>query len=252
VRFVYCVWMLSILWSKAPWVIAQSANPGAWIALAPMPLARQEISCAALDEKIYVIAGFNNSGASTSDVQVYDPKTNGWNPAAPLPIVNNHNAAAVAAGRLYSFGGVSNRVFVYNSGANSWSEVAPMHFEHGNTAAVAVIDNRIYVAGGTGSGMTGNELEVYDPVANTWTTLASMAVPRNHCAGGAINGRFYVAAGRGSATASDALEVYDPRSNRWRDPAPVWGSGGLQSTAKPLAPACTYANAAPRTLRRRH
>jgi len=227
-RFVHRVWMLAVLSAKVVSVLAQGADSGAWTPLAPMPLARQEISCAALDGKIYVIAGFNNNGASTSDVQVYDPKTNSWSLATPLPIVNNHNAAAVAAGRLYSFGGVSNRVFVYNSGANAWSEVAPMRFDHGNTAAVAVIDNRIYVAGGTGSGMTGNELEVYDPVANTWTTLASMAVPRNHCAGGAINGRFYVAAGRGSDNAADALEVYDPLANRWtRLPSMPTGRSGI-------------------------
>ena len=76
--------------------------------------------------------------------------------------------------------------------------------------------------------MTGNELEVYDPVANSWTTLASMAVPRNHCAGGAINGRFYVAAGRGSANASDALEAYDPITNRWtRLPSMPTGRSGV-------------------------
>src|SRR4026207_2090834 len=106
--FVYRVWMLAVLSAKGGSVLAQGADSGAWTTLAPMPLARQEISCAALDGKIYVIAGFSNSGASTSDVQVYDPKTNSWSLATPLPIVNNHNAAAVAAGRLYSLGGVSN------------------------------------------------------------------------------------------------------------------------------------------------
>jgi N-acetylneuraminic acid mutarotase len=193
---------------------AQSVGAPVWAKLAPMPLARQEISSAALDGRIFVIAGFNSDGGSTSDVQVFDLE-NGWSLGKPLPVANNHNGAAVAGGRLYSFGGVSNRAFVYNSAADSWTEVAPMRFEHGNTAAVGVIDNRIYVAGGTGSGMIGNELEVYDPVANTWTVLASMAVPRNHCAGGAINGRFYVAGGRGSDSAADALEVYDPVTNSW-------------------------------------
>jgi Kelch motif protein len=226
-RVVHWFSIVVILWSRVP-LLAQSSGPGPWTTLAPMPLPRQEVSSAALDGKIYVIAGFNPGGGSTSDVQVYDPKTDSWTPAKPLPIVNNHNGAAVAAGRLYSFGGVSNRAFVYNPAADSWTEVAPMHFEHGNTAAVGVIDNRIYVAGGTGSGMTGNELEVYDPVANTWTVLASMAVPRDHCAGGAINGRFYVAAGRGSATAANALEVYDPVTNSWeRLPSMPTGRSGV-------------------------
>ncbi len=199
----------------------QIRSRGLWFALAPMPSARQEISSAVLDGKIYVIGGFNSSGASTNTVEVYDPVTNTWSRAAPLPIVTNHNAAAVAAGKLYAFGGTSNRVFVYNPQQNSWSEVAPMNFVHGGTPAVAVINDRIYVAGGTGGGMGGNELEVYDPVANTWTTLAPMNVPRNHTAGGAINGKFYVVGGRGSANAATALEVYDPQTNTWKTLAPM-------------------------------
>ena len=57
---------------------------------------------------------------------------------------------------------MSNRAFVYNPAANSWSEVAPMTFEHGNTAAVAVINNRIYVAGGT-EGATQREVDLPEP-----------------------------------------------------------------------------------------
>src|SRR5262245_37784367 len=187
-RMVHWFWIVVVLWSRVP-LQAQNAGPPVWANLRPMPLARQEISSAALDGWIYVIAGFNGDGGSTSDVQVLDLQENRWSLAKPLPIINNHNGAAAAGGRLYTFGGVSNRAFVYNpsySGyppspdGDSWTEVAPMRFEHGNTAAVGVIDNRIYVAGGTGSGMIGNELEVYDPVANTWTVLAPMAVPRNH------------------------------------------------------------------------
>src|SRR5262245_20130976 len=121
-RVVHWFWIVVVLWSRVP-LQGQSAGQASWTTLAPMPLLRQEISSAALDGKIYVIAGFNPGGGSTSDVQVFDPKTNSWNLAKPLPIINNHNGAAVAAGRLYSFGGVSNRTFVYNPSADSWTEV---------------------------------------------------------------------------------------------------------------------------------
>ena len=70
-----------------------------------------------------------------------------WVTLAPMPAVRQELASAVLNGRLFAFGGVSNRAFAYNPGANSWSEVASMNFEHGNTAAVAVMNNRIYVAG---------------------------------------------------------------------------------------------------------
>ena len=51
-RFVYHVWMLAVLSAKVVSVLAQSADPEAWTTLTPMPLARQEISSAALDGKI--------------------------------------------------------------------------------------------------------------------------------------------------------------------------------------------------------
>jgi len=184
-----------------------------------MPIERQELASAVLNGLIYVIGGYDGAGQSTSSVFVYNPQSNSWSTAASLPIVNNHGAAAVANGRLFAFGGLSNRVFVYSPAGNSWSEVASMNFEHGNTAAVGVINNRIYVAGGTGG--TQREVEVYDTVANTWTPLAPMNVGRNHCAGGTIGGQFYVAGGRGDNGSDVALEVYDPAANRWTNRAPM-------------------------------
>ena len=93
-----------------------------------MPTARQELSTAVLDGKVYVIAGYDVNGASTGTVEVYNPTTNTWARRSRIPIVNNHNNAAVAAGKLYSFGGLANQTFVYDPGSNSWSEVAPMQF----------------------------------------------------------------------------------------------------------------------------
>lgn len=180
-----------------------------------MPSARQELATAVLNGKIFVIAGYDSKGASTDSVFVYNPNTNTWASANPIPSANNHNNAAVAAGKLYSFGGRSSRTNVYDPTNDSWSPVAMMNFQHGDTAAVGVINDKIYVAGGAGGGMQQTELEVYNPVANTWTNLAPMSVPRNHCGGGVINGKFYVVAGRGSTQAPTALEVYDPQNNTW-------------------------------------
>lgn len=195
--------------------LAQVPIRGGWTNLAPMPAPRQELSTAVLDGKIFAIAGFTGAGDSTNNVYVYTPETNAWTEAAPLPIANNHNASAVAAGKLYAFGGVSNRCFVYDPINNQWTDVAPMRFQHANTAAVGVINNRIYVAGGNGPNMNQTELEVYDPAQNTWTLLAPMSVPRNHTAGGVIDGKFYVVGGRPSDEAAGTLEVYNPATNQW-------------------------------------
>ena len=211
-------WVLSLMLAAVGQ--AQSGG-GQWQSLAPMPSARQEVSAGVLNGKIYVIAGFTSEGASTDTVEVYNPATNSWASAQSIPIQNNHNNAAVAAGKLYTFGGVSNLAFVYNPQLNIWSPVAPMNFQHGETAAVGVINDKIYVAGGAGGGMQQRELEVYDPIANTWTNLALMNVPRNHTGGGVINGKFYVVGGRGAPNSANALEVYDPQTNSWTSLAPM-------------------------------
>ena len=114
---------------------------------------------------------------------------------------------------MYVGGGTSNRVFFYEPATDDWTEVASSAFVHGGTPVAAVIDGRIFVAGGAGGGMIGNELEVYDPAANQWSTLAPMGCARNHMGGGLIGGRLYVAGGRpGNQT---CLEEYDPALNAW-------------------------------------
>jgi N-acetylneuraminic acid mutarotase len=197
-----------------------------------MPEPRQEIASAALGGKIFVIAGFDSGGEATNSVFVYDPASNGWSRAAPLPIVNEHPGAAVVRGTLFAFGGRSARVFAYDPGRDAWPEVSTMSFQHGSTPAVGVLDDRIYVAGGTGTGMNGNEVESYDPALDRWTTLASMRVPRNHAAGQFIGGRFYVAGGRPGATAATALESYDPQTNTWTTlPSMPTGRSGIAAAA---------------------
>jgi N-acetylneuraminic acid mutarotase len=197
---------------------------GSWQTLAPMPTARQELATAVLNGKIYAIGGYDSSGTKTNIVEVYDPTTNTWTSAHPIPVALHHNCAAVAAGKLYSFGGPSTQTFVYDELNDSWSAVASMLFFQVLSPAVGVFNDKIYVAGGVsgGSGNTKQNLvEVYDPVANTWTALEPMKVGRNHCGGAFIGGKFYVVGGRRVTRALDANEVYDPQTNTWADQAPL-------------------------------
>jgi N-acetylneuraminic acid mutarotase len=200
--------------------IVSAQRGGTWELGAPMPVARQELATGVLDGRVYVIGGFDENGSSTATVQVYDPITDAWTSAQSLPFAVNHNSAAVADGKLYSFGAGGGEVFVYNAGSNSWSAVASSNYVHSGTAAVGVIDNKIYVAGGTGT-PSQRELEAYDPVANIWTIKTPMSFPRNHTAGGIIDGRFYVVGGRFGVTSTNVLEVYDPATNTWSPLAPM-------------------------------
>jgi N-acetylneuraminic acid mutarotase len=191
---------------------------GTWQTLAPMPTARQELATAALNGKIYAIGGYDSSGTPTNVVEVYDTATNTWSSAHPIPFPLHHNSAAVAAGKLYSFGGPSTLAFVYDELNDYWSPVASMLFFHALTPAVGVFNDKIYVAGGANGGggnSMENAVEVYDPVANTWTALHAMKTGRNHCGGAFIDGKFYVVGGRRRVHALVANEVYDPQTDTW-------------------------------------
>jgi len=203
---------------------AAAQTGGTWQTLAPMPTARQELATAALNGKIYAIGGYDSSGTPTNIVEVYDPATNTWTSAHPIPRALHHNCAAVAAGKLYSFGGPSTQTFVYDELNDSWSEVASMLFFQVLTPAVGVFNDKIYVAGGVNGGVGNtmqNQVEVYDPVANTWTALQPMKFGRNHCGGAFIDGKFYVIGGRRRVIAFDTNEVYDPQTNTWTTQPPM-------------------------------
>ena len=195
---------------------------GRWVSLAPLPAPRQELAAAELNGKIYVVGGL--VGRANAN-EIYDVAANTWSLGADLPVGTDHDWAVALNGRLYVGAPGSNRVFSYDPAADAWIDVAPSTFLHAGTAVAAVRDGRIYLAGGTGGAMVGNELEVYDPGTNRWTTLAAMTCARNHTAGGFIADKLYVAGGRpGNQT---CVEEYDPTTNSWtrRAPMPTGRSG---------------------------
>src|SRR4030095_4747412 len=124
--------------------LGQAPSAG-WSTLAPLPTARQEISVSVLDGKIFVIAGYDANGQSTATVEVYDPRSNAWQKAAPLPLATNHNAAPTVHCPPYALAGTGPRAFVYEARRDAWTEVASMRYTHGGTPAVAVIGGKIYV-----------------------------------------------------------------------------------------------------------
>src|SRR2546429_9684394 len=82
----------------------RTQNGGTWQTRAPMPVSRQELATGVLNGKVYVVGGYDADAHSTATVQVYDPTTDTWTLAQALPIAVNHNAAAVAGGKLYKIG----------------------------------------------------------------------------------------------------------------------------------------------------
>lgn len=206
---------------------------GSWVALARMTEPRQELAAAELAGRIYTIGGL--SGRANAN-EIYDVVTDAWTLGPDFPIDTDHAWAVALAGRIYAGGGRTNRVFAFDPAFGVWTEVASSAFIHGGTPAAAVIGGRIYVAGGAGGAMVGNEVEAYDPLTDRWSLLAPMHCARNHTAGGVIDGKLYVAGGRPGS--QNCLEVYDPAADAWTLKAPMpTGRSGVGGAA---AGSCFY------------
>ena len=77
-----------------PAIAASQAPSGYWFDRSDLPTARQEILPGALEGKIYVIGGWLNGSNITDLVEVFDPATNTWSTAPPLPRLLHHCALA--------------------------------------------------------------------------------------------------------------------------------------------------------------
>ncbi|MGH9935844.1 MAG: Kelch repeat-containing protein [Blastocatellia bacterium] len=203
---------------------------GQWGARANLLEPNSEMGVAEVGGKIYVLGGYPPSRVTVNTAQVYDPATNDWSLAAPMPAAVNHSMPAVVNGKLYVIGGQSDSgntsfvdtVFEYDPATGSWRARAPLPIARSSGAA-AVVDGKIYVAGGRPP--RGGDFAVYDPATNQWTTLPNLPTQRNHLAAVAIDGKVYVVGGRFAAGANsevtDVVEVYDPKTNAWSRGTPL-------------------------------
>jgi N-acetylneuraminic acid mutarotase len=103
-------------------------------------------------------------------------------------------------------------VYAYDPVTNVWRARAPMPMALTGLAS-AVIDNKLYVAGGgtcyTCAGV--RRLQVYDPATNTWAVKTPMPTARLAAAGAVAGGKFYVLGGLNDFTYGLAkVEAYTP------------------------------------------
>ena len=164
---------------------------------------RQETAAVALGGEVYVLGGFDGSGRVVATVEAYDPRADRWRSVADLPLAMHHANAAVVDGRIYVTGFLTGRgfeadgrAFVYEPERDTWEAIAPLPAgrERG-ASAVAVVDGRIYVAGGLRGGAVA-DFSVFDPATGLWAELTDLPARSDHLAAGAIEGVVYAAGGR--------------------------------------------------------
>jgi len=159
-----------------------------WTTLAPMPTARAGAVAAVIDNGIFVIGGrLSTSGPCSGGpylgtVEKYDIDTDAWSTVAPLPNPRSDLAAVAHGGKIFVFGGCT---------------------------------------GPASSPSVTNEVDMYDPQTNTWTTLAPMPTQRASLVAGHSGNLIYAIGGTDGVSALNVNEVYDISGNSWSTNTPM-------------------------------
>jgi hypothetical protein len=177
------------------------------------------------DGRVLVVGGIEASNDVTGTVlasaELYDPLTNSWTPAAPLPVARaRHTAVLLADHRVLVIGGTdsahlpSSSYFptaeLYDPATQSWSLVANMNNARVYASATLLPDNRVLVVGD--DGINERTAEIFDPRTGDWLSLPDPGVGRaEHVAVALRNGAVLVAGGVGETSA----QLFDWRRNAW-------------------------------------
>lgn len=149
--------------SALHWTLDLDNLSAGWQAAAPFARTRNHLGIAVVDGKIYAIGGqrlLDEHFGNLPQVDRYDPDTDSWQPLADLPYGLSHslNSVAVVDGRIRVAGGLSaqqqytNRYLEYDPAGDMWRELAIFPDEV-ESLALAVVNGRTFVVGGTKVGM---------------------------------------------------------------------------------------------------
>lgn len=219
----------------------KAAQPGRWMARAPLPLPRSEMAWAvALGGRMHLVGGYGEQRVDRPYHHVYDPQRDAWDLAAPLPLGANHVGVAVAGDTLFAIGGFveQNRkphaeCFAWSASTDRWRRIAPLPQACGSVACV-VLDGRLHGIGGAVGDTFDTKRSVdwhavYDPQADRWSRAAPLPTARDHVGAVVANGRIHVIGGRVDSfhTNSNLHHSYDARADKWtmRNPLPTARSG---------------------------
>ena len=155
-----------------------------------------------------------------------------WTAGLPPITARALGAAATVAGKVYMVGGgnyscgVTPALQAYDPVANSWTNLPNMptaRYEFGATE----LDGQLYaIAGNPGCGSAAGAIravEVFDPLANSWSTRAPLPSGSWDPSVTSVNGKIYVIGGFGNT-----VYAYDPIANSWstNPPSPQNFSAG--------------------------
>jgi hypothetical protein len=196
----------------------------------------------------------SSDGTPTTSVEIFDPATRKFAPAASLGTARDgHTATLLRSGKVLVAGGdPTGTAEIYDPVSDTWTLTARMKNRRYDAAAVLIGGGRVLVTGGAASPPVGISprgsapatlpAENYDPAADAWGVAATPAFDRPEYPTATLlkDGRVLVVGGQymyGSTDeSSETSEIYNPASNSWFATTPEVRTGARQYHTATLLP----------------
>jgi N-acetylneuraminic acid mutarotase len=219
---------------------------GVWSAGAAPPVEMHHFQAVEHGGKIYVVGAMTGGyprEPALPVIHVYDPATDRWSTGPEIPADRRRGGAGAVVhdGQIYVVAGIqighwSGHVpwfDAFDPRTGTWRRLpdAPRARDH---FQAAVIDGKLYAAGGRRSSAATNqtfeltvpEVDVFDFATGRWTTLptsSNIPTPRAGTTSAVVDGRLLVLGGESAAQqpAHAEVEAYDPITMRWTTLAPM-------------------------------
>ena len=214
-------------------VVAQAYVPDTsfWETKASMNQNRTYFPAAAANGKIYAFGGIiNNAGGLftyTDKIEQYDPDADVWSVAGTLPqpmagmaVVDLSGAAYIIGGVTDGLGNATSKVYRYfpETGTFDADTIASLPAPRAFLSACSA-GRKIYAIGGATEflGAVHNEVYVYDPNLNSWSTLQiGLTTARAAHTAVVVENKIYVIGGTTVWSNSlNSVEVYDFVASAW-------------------------------------
>lgn len=150
-----------------------------WTDMTPLPESRRGAAAALLPDGRLLVAGGERDGEPLDSTLILTPDGNAWAEGPDMPYAQAYMGTVTIDGLVYLFGGSvperADDVLIFDSAAETWNSGTPMPIA-GSRIAVAAADGAAYLFGGRAEPDGGGLVATmrYDPVADSWQTLANM------------------------------------------------------------------------------
>src|SRR6266403_3748925 len=194
---------------------------GTWQSTGNLAVARSGASAALLKNGGVLITGGDPGNGPVASADLFNSDGSVSPLAAPMNNPRSNHISAtlqdgqvLVAGGAVSGGGATNSAEIFDPVSGTWTSIAGGMVEARSGAAAALLqDGRVLIAGGENSGAASATLEIFDPVAGTFSAAGVMSSPRTkHAMTVLADGRVIIIGGSNGAAPVASTDILNPVS----------------------------------------